>query len=297
MILAPVVLFTYKRLSTLKLTINALSVNFLADKTDLIIYSDGPKDFEEHLIIDEIRMYLRSINGFKTIVIHESKSNIGLAASIIQGVSTSIQIYQKVIVLEDDLVTSNNFLLYMNAALDYYQNNSQVLSISGFSPIVKGLDSDQSYFTKRASSWGWACWSDRWDKVDWTCASCEEFLSNKRETYRFNKMGSDLSLLLKKQMTGKISSWAIRFNFHQFQHNLFSVHPSISKVKNIGFSEENATNTVHKYTRFKSNFDNSGNQKFQFNDEVILSPIIIKQFIYDNSIAARLLNKLMNLIS
>ncbi len=294
--LAPVVLFSYKRLVTLQQTVDALSTNYLADKTDLIIYSDGPKNFEEQLIINEVREYLKTIKGFKSVIIHESKLNIGLASSIIHGVSATMKEFHKAIVLEDDLVTSNNFLVFMNAALDFYQYNTQILSIAGFSPIIKGLNINQIYFTQRASSWGWACWEDRWEKVDWSCDYYEQFIGNKKNILKFNEMGSDLSLMLKRQMTGKINSWAIRFCFHQFQHNLLSVHPAISKVKNIGFSEENATNTVHKYTRFKSIFDISSNQHFHFESNVQLFPKIIKQFINDNSIRVRLLNKLMNFI-
>ncbi len=42
--IAPVLLFTYKRLDVLKQTITALQKNFLAGDTELFIFSDGPKN-------------------------------------------------------------------------------------------------------------------------------------------------------------------------------------------------------------------------------------------------------------
>lgn len=294
--LAPIVLFTYKRLDTLEQTIRALAANHLAAKSDLIIYSDGAKKQEDEPIIQEIRTFLKTITGFKSVTIHESTANKGLATSIIDGVSAVMVQYHKAIVLEDDLITSSNFLEYMNQALEYYQDNPRILSISGYSPIIKGLANDEVYYTHRASSWGWACWEDRWEKIDWQAKSYELFVNDSQAKSRFNQMGSDMCLMMKRQMQGKINSWAIRFCFHQFQNNLFSVHPSLSKVQNIGFAEKNATNTVQKYNRFQSEFDESGNMIFNFSEEVKLNATVIRQFIRDNSIKMRIINKLLNFI-
>ncbi len=130
--LSPIVLFTYKRLGTLKKTIAALSVNSLAASSDLIVYSDGSKSSNDDVIIAEIRGYLKTITGFKTITIHESPTNKGLANSIIGGVTDVIEQYGKVIVLEDDLIVSQNFLAFMNEALDFYEQNNEVFSVSGY---------------------------------------------------------------------------------------------------------------------------------------------------------------------
>lgn len=294
---APIVLFTYKRLDTLQQTVCALAANYLAAQSDLIIYSDGAKKLEDEPIIQEIRTFLKTISGFKSVTVRESATNKGLASSIIDGVSAVMLQYHKAIVLEDDLITSANFLEYMNQALDYYQENPRILSISGYSPIIKGLAKNEVYYTHRASSWGWACWEDRWNKIDWQAKSYNEFQTDALAKKKFNKMGSDMTLMMKRQMNGTINSWAIRFCFHQFQNGLFSVHPSLSKVKNIGFAEKNATNTVQKYNRFQSEFDVTNNVVFNFKDEVKLNEEIVQQFIRDNSIKMRILNKVLNLIS
>jgi hypothetical protein len=293
--LVPIVLFTYLRLDSLKKTVSALSNNSLAAESDLIVFSDGSKSLKDDKIVLEVRAYLKTIKGFKSIKIHESRSNKGLAASIIHGVSEVLKFYPSAIVLEDDLITSTNFLAFMNQALDYYKDKPEILAVSGFSPRIKGLRKDEVYFTHRASSWGWACWEDRWSKIDWNCEYYDEFKESTKLKSKFNEMGSDMSLMMKRQMEGKLNSWAIRFCFNQFQQQLYSVHPAISKIQNIGFSDELATNTYQKFNRFSSNLDNSGNEEFVFNNEISLDPNVIKQFIKDNSIEARIMNKLLNL--
>ena len=294
---SPIVLFTYKRFETLKKTIQCLSDNFLASDSDLIIYSDGAKNIQDIAIIEEIRAYLKTITGFKSVTIYESSSNKGLAASIIQGVSDVLKLYPSAIILEDDLLTSKNFLNFMNQALDFYQDFPQVLSISGYSPVIKGLKDDEVYFTQRASSWGWDCWQDKWNKIDWECRNYDEFKNNSQKKSKFNEMGSDMTFMIKRQMEGEINSWAIRFCFHQFQHQMYSIHPVTSKIKNIGISDKLATNTNQEFNRFSSIFDITNNIAFSFRNQISLDSIVIKQFIKDNSIAARFLNKLMNFLN
>jgi len=292
--LSPIVLFTYLRLETLVKTVNALAANFYAAESDLIIFSDGAKNQKDELKVGEIRSYLKTIQGFKSLVIHESNTNKGLATSIIQGVSSVLKGHPSAIVLEDDLITSRNFLAYMNQALTYYQDNPKVLSISGFSPIIKGLAENGVYFTQRSSSWGWACWADRWSKIDWTCESYQEFRINSKMKSKFNAMGSDMSLMLKKQMEGNINSWAIRFCFHQFQHNLYSVHPAVSKVQNVGFDELSTNTKLYSY-RFNSELDQTDLLEFQFENQVYLDKEIIKQFVKNNTIAARIRYRLLSI--
>jgi hypothetical protein len=291
---SPIVLFTYLRLETLKKTVSALAANFLAQDSDLIIFSDGARFLKDEPKVKEIRNYLKTIQGFKSVVIHESSTNKGLANSIIQGVSYVMEEYPSAIVLEDDLITSTNFLAFMNQALNFYRDNPNVLSISGFSPIIKGLAENEVYFTQRSSSWGWACWADRWAKIDWKCKYYDEFSINNKMKSKFNEMGSDMTLMLKRQFEGKINSWAIAFCFHQFRHNLYSVHPAVSKIKNEGF-DDYSTNTKFYSTRFECKLDQSNLQEFHFENNVYLDKKNIKQFLKDHTIAARIRYKLMSL--
>jgi hypothetical protein len=297
MTLAPIVLFTYKRLNTLQQTVEALKNNYLAAESDIYIYSDAAKVKEDQVAIDDVREYIKSIDGFKTITIYESESNKGLATSIIEGVTDILHIHEKVIVLEDDLVTSPNFLNYMNQALQFYKNEAKVFSITGYSLPIHNVESEADvYFTSRSSSWGWATWKDRWVNIDWEVKDYPQFKNNRSLRHDFNKMGSDMSQMLDRQMQGKINSWAIRWCYHQFKLGALSVHPFKSKIENIGFNSPDASNTKERFNRYRTTLDLTETASFEFSRKFDLNPKIIKQFTKPFSIKTRIKYKLLNLL-
>src|SRR4051812_5326153 len=118
---SPVLLFCYNRRGVLESTVKSLMANQGAGNTDLFIFSDGAKKPDDVATISELRSYLKTIKGFKSITISESEVNKGLAKSIIDGVSKVFETHRSVIVLEDDLLTSANFLSYMNQCLELYK--------------------------------------------------------------------------------------------------------------------------------------------------------------------------------
>jgi hypothetical protein len=290
--LAPIILFTYKRLETLKHTVESLKNNNLAIYSKLIIFSDSAKNEIDLIEVINVRNYLKCINGFYSIEIYEQDKNLGLANSIINGVNHVFQNHDSAIILEDDLISSPNFLNFMNDSLNYYRYNKKVLSITGYSNFISNTSNYDVYFTHRASSWGWAIWKDRWSNIDWNVADYESFKYDIIERYNFNKMGSDMSYMLDNSMNNKIDSWAIRLSFHQFKHNLYSIHPFISKIKNIGFSLD-ATNTISNYNRFKTDLDSSLKTNFLFPMNPYLEENIIKQFIRPFSLRTRIYHKIL----
>jgi hypothetical protein len=293
--MAPILLFTYNRLDTLQKTVEALKQNPLSADSSLYIFSDGPKREAHASAVASVRSYLRTINGFASVNIIESPVNKGLARSIIDGVSQIISRFGKAIILEDDLITSPNFLSFMNQALDFYEKNPKVFNVSGFSFPIKTLGPDSVYFTMRASSWSWATWADRWSLIDWEVKDYADFRKNRKDRRHFRKMGSDLTLMLDRQMRGDIDSWAIRWTYHQFRRQLYTACPVISKVENIGY-QEGATNTLDRAGRFKTLLDVKGGTSFSFPDKVQLSGPIIRQFTKHYSVRTRIKYKILNLI-
>ena len=249
--LSPIVLFTYRRIP--KETIGSLLENNLANKSELFIFSDGYKNEIDKQDVLEVRNYLDTINGFKSVILYKSDVNKGLANSIIDGVTKVINNYEKVIVLEDDVVVSEDFLEYMNEALSFYKDSEKIYSISGYTPSLNILTNYNKdiYLTQRGTSWAWATWIDRWNIIDWAIKDWDEFKTNKKLKKQFNLSGSDMYKMLELQMLGKLDSWAIRWVYNQFRYNKFSIFPRCSKAINIGFEDEKASNTSgRKWDRF-----------------------------------------------
>jgi hypothetical protein len=131
--LAPICLFVYSSLEETKLTVESLRKNILASKSELFIFSDGSKNIDFLAKVVAVRKYIHTIEGFAKVTIYESDENLGLSNSIISGVTKIISVFDKVIVLEDDLILSENFLCYMNQSLSFYREVKRVLSVSGYS--------------------------------------------------------------------------------------------------------------------------------------------------------------------
>lgn len=237
--LAPICLFTYNRLSETQQTVEALQKNYLASESDLFIFSDGARNESELPKVKEVRQYLQTLSGFKTIHFFESSENKGLAESIISGVTQIIEKHEKVIVLEDDLITSSNFLSFMNQALDYYSSDVNVRSINGYSLSMKEKAKDV-YFQKRPFSWGWGTWQNKWDCNFFDKEKIRSRISHEPDILkRFSReCGADIVKMLLDSLNNKNSSWYVRWTFAHFTTNTYSVYPTYSFIENIGFSEE-----------------------------------------------------------
>jgi len=293
--LAPICLFTYSRLKETRKTIQALQENYLSSKSDLIIFSDGSLNSNDKTQVLKVRNYIHTIGGFNSVEVIESDHNKGLADSIISGVSKIISKYGKVIVLEDDLVTSANFLDFMNQALDYYQDSDQIFSISGYTMDLPSLEDypKDYYLGYRASSWGWGTWKEEWEGVDWEVTDYTSFKLDIPRQMQFMRGGSDMPQMLWKQMNGKIDSWAIRWCYDQFKRNMFTVFPSTSKVLSIGFGED-ATNTKNS-NRFDTPLDSGEQRKFKFESAPKIDKVLVEEFRDKFSIKNRLSKKMKSL--
>ncbi|MEH7250372.1 sugar transferase [Neobacillus niacini] len=237
-IYAPIILFVYNRPKHTFKTIEVLKKNILACDSDLIIFSDYAKKDSDLINVNKVRDIINNIDGFKSITIIEQKENQGLAKSIINGVTEVIDKYNKVIVLEDDLITSKYFLSYMNEALDLYERESRIWSISGYGPKIKIPSgySDDIYLSPRGCSWGWATWKDRWKTINWEINDFDELKNNIQKKKAFNNGGNDMFFMLEDQINGWIDSWAIRWGYNQFKQSKYTVYPITGKslVSNIG---------------------------------------------------------------
>lgn len=236
--LAPVVLFCYNRLSLLQQTVACLQQNPLAADSTLIVFVDGPKSTNDDLPkVQAVRDFVKQITGFKHLIIHESITNSGLAKSVIAGVSQVFESYDKAIVMEDDLLCTSDFLLFMNQALTRYSNDPLICSVTGYIypfPIPNAYTKDV-LLIPRGSSWGWGTWKDRWQQTDWEVQDFASFLTSPDQKREFTKAGPDLLPMLIKQRRGLIQSWAVRWTYHHYKTGTYCLHPTKSKITHLGY--------------------------------------------------------------
>lgn len=235
--LAPIALFVYNRPVHTRRTVEALQKNDLALESDIYIFSDAPKNNEGTEAVREVREYIRQIDGFKTVTIIERETNFGLTRTIIDGVTSVVNQHGRIIVLEDDVVTSRYFLNYINRALDHYVSVQLVWHVSGWNYPIDPNGLPQSYFLRAMFCWGWATWADRWkyfhkapDRL------LEEWDAEKIN--RFNLDGKyDFWEQVKKNASGKLNTWGVFWYATIFEHNALCLNPAVTYVENIGLDK------------------------------------------------------------
>lgn len=231
---SPIVLFAYNRPDHTRQTVEALQKNLLANDSDLIVFSDASKSKVQAKKVCEVRQYIRKINGFRSVTLVEREVNLGLARSIIDGVTMMVNKYGRIIVLEDDMVTSPYFLTYMNEALEKYANDDRVVSIHGYVYPV-GQTLPDAFFLPGADCWGWATWSRGWACFNSDGQFLLDELKRRKLTHMFDYNGTyPFSKMLRDQIRGANDSWAVRWYASAFLAGKLTLYPGRSLVHNIG---------------------------------------------------------------
>lgn len=248
--LAPIVLFVYNRpVHTLK-TLQALAANTLAPHSKLYIFQDGlrsnasEKEIKEY---NEVASVISSFNWPGQLEIIVSPVNKGLAASIIGGVTNTTAKHGKIIVLEDDLITSAGFLQYMNDALTTYEHEPRVMHVSGYLFPVH-LKLSETFFHTTTNSWGWATWKNRWVFFNNNATELYNQLQATHKLNAFNLDGYGNSLQqLQDNMSGKINTWAVKWEASVFLQGGFCLYPGKSLLRNIGHDDTGVHCSAHNY--------------------------------------------------
>lgn len=235
-LLAPIALFVYNRPLHTRKTIEALKKNRLAVKSDLIIFSDAPKSSGDAMLVHKVRHFVHGVDGFKSVTIIERETNSGLARSIIEGVTSVLNQYGRIIVLEDDLIVAPAFLAFMNSALDRYQEEQAVMQISGYMFPVNVDVSEDAMFFPLTTSWGWATWQRAWKAFDPDARGYAQVRDDLALRKRFNLDGAyDYFTMLEQQFAGQVDSWAVRWQLSVFLSGGLALYPRRTLVINEGF--------------------------------------------------------------
>lgn len=233
--LAPIAIFSYNRLEHLKRTIRSLEDNDLASSSEVFVFSDGANDSASELLVYSIRNFLKTSSfRFKSITVIERESNFGLAKSIIDGVSRLCEQFGRIIVLEDDMITSRYFLKFMNDALEKFKLNERIISIHGYVyPLAEPMEAP--FFLEGADCWGWATWQRGWSLFNPSAEELYKKLLDSGLMNRFNfYLPNNYSKMLKENIQGKNNSWAIRWYASALLERKLTLYPHKSLVLNIG---------------------------------------------------------------
>jgi hypothetical protein len=233
--LAPIALFVYNRPEHTRRTLKFLKANYLAEETRLFIYADAAKTEKEVQDVQAVAELIKNIEGFKSVKISTQSKNLGLAQSIINGVTELVTAYGKVIVFEDDLLSSPFTIQYFNEALNRYQDQEKVMHISAYMyPLASADDLPETFLYRAVHSWGWATWKRAWTHFNPDI----DDLMKQFDAQKINQFSIERKMNFWNQMkdfkAGKNNSWAIRWYASVFLKQGLSLNPSKSLIHNIG---------------------------------------------------------------
>ena len=275
--LAPIILITYNRHDHLIRSLRSLKKNKLSKKSKIIIYSDGPKNSEDKKKILKIRKFIKRVKGFKSKKIIQRKTNYGTKKNITNAINESFKKYDKIIVIEDDLIISKYFLSFMNYCLNKYKSKKNIWHINGWSyPFMKFSKNDIN-FMNSMNCWGWATWKDRWKHLSLNDDRLIRNFTNKK-IHKFNifsSMDHFSQILRNKRKT--LSSWAVYWHAAIFLKKGICIYPKFSMVKNIGFDGSGRMSSQYQYKSYL----NDNFRKYEFNDKILVDKKLINQeFLY-----------------
>lgn len=257
--LSPVVLFAYNRPWHVLRTLEALTQNTLADQSVLYVYCDGPKEnatTEQLKEIKEVREIARRKKWCKEVHVIEQPKNKGLAPSVIGGVTEIVNQFERIIVIEDDVLTSRYFLQYMNEGLHFYEREERVFSLGSWNYFSLKTLKEETFFLRNPDSIAWATWKRAWNFFEPDSIKLQKALQDRNLTNYFNlniQEGYNYSQMLQQQIDGKVNSWAIRWQASVILQNGLALYPVRSLTKHIGFGNG--------ATHCKDDFDYNKNLK------------------------------------
>ncbi len=269
----PIAFFAYKRHEHTRKALTALQNNIGFDPSLLHIFCDGARKLEDVPLVEQTRKVIREmVSSDSTIVFRDE--NWGLAKSVIAGADALTERFGTVIVVEDDLITSPQFLSYMYRGLDTYSEDDRVMQISGYMFPVDVESADDAFFLPMTTSWGWATWRHAWDHFDPSMGKLSLLDGSKSLRHEFDLLGSyPYYRMICDQREGRIDSWAIRWYLSVFLNRGITLYPKASLVSNIGFD---GTGTHCASKRTFSVFSDSNINRFP---SAALNTVITRQVI------------------
>lgn len=236
---APIVLFVYKRTWHTKQTLHALMANDFADQSTLYVYSDSPKHMaseEDINAVKDVRQLVKSEQWCKEVHLIEAEHNKGLVRSFVDGITEVVNRHGRVIVLEEDQITSKGFLTFLNQALDLYENDTRVMHVSGYMYPAKFECANTTFFLDVQTCPGWATWKRAWDLYnDDVDDHLRYYRVSKKRRWQFDVEGSaHFFAQLERNENGHQYSWAVRWYASCSCVGGLALFPSRSLVQNAG---------------------------------------------------------------
>jgi len=274
---APILVTVYSRLESLYQCIESLKANQLSKESDLYIASDFAGKESDKKIIQEIRDYILTIEGFKSVNPIFRENNLGAFESPVQAISEVINKHGKIIFLEDDIVVSKSFLQFLNDGLDKFEDNNKVYSISGYCPPPAYMTELKNHVMKAPfhCPWGYATWSNR-TNIDMNFNPYNEVMKNKTLVKYIAKFAPFMLEALRNDYHNpQLGFTDVRITFQMLIKEMFTIYPALSLTKNIGLNGLGARGAINHELMEQSILNKLDVKDWTFVDNIKFSEAVV----------------------
>lgn len=262
---APVLVQVYTRHKHFVACIESLARCIGAEHTPLYICSDAGRDAAAQSIVDQIRQYCTTIQGFERIEVVAFDRNLGAVRSAQQALDLIFERYDRVIYTEDDNVFAPNFLQYVNSGLDYYKNNERVFSICGYChPFRMPASYSEDVFTSHlAAAWGQGLWRDKFQSMD-LMPPVGDYWSERKQWPKI--LSISWSELMEYVFANGAQYWDVLMGYRCMMQNRVNIFPRVSLVRNTG--NDGSGEHCLSDDKFSSQIIDDGTSEFCFIDNL-----------------------------
>lgn len=243
---APIYIPTLCRYEHFVRCVESLKRNTWASKTDVFVALDYPAKESHRKGYESICEYLKGdFSMFRKFFVFKRAENYGASRNSSEMREWILQRYDCYIRTDDDIEFSPNFLEYMDKCLTYYENDSDVVAVSGYSYPVNWRVSEGSTVLKQNCAcpmWGTGFWRDRHAKIKEEICS-GYFRNNAEDIMKGSTIGRlsdarivDLSGALSLEDDGLMFKFAdVSIGTYLGVSSKWVITPVISKSRNLGF--------------------------------------------------------------
>ena len=245
-----VLLLGFNRPELLKKRINEI---YESKVENLYVSIDGGS--ESHTLeMDLLKQYahvkLSKIHHFS---LHHHRDNLGLVRHITGEISNVLTKHQYIIVIEDDVKISVNFINNMINGLNIHKRDNLLGIVSGFSPVHFKHLQNKWRISRYPYIWGWACSKAAWQSYTYNLSevNIEQKLLHSK-TWNELKPSQKIKWLglFKKAQVNPLETWDSQLAFLSYCKDFTNLAPIFSIVGNEGFNDSRAVHTQGKKPKF-----------------------------------------------
>lgn len=247
----PILLITFNRIEETKKVFNVIKQ---VKPKKLYISSDGPRDtvLDENLKIQEIRNWIiENVDWECNLKTLFRSNNLGCKYGVSSSIDWFFDSEEYGIILEDDTVPNLDFFYFLDHCLLKYNNEPNIMMITGTNHLNKMSSSTPSYFLSNIISiWGWGTWRRAWLLYDVEMENYKDInlirILKERKTANFIIRG--LKDIFRITNSSLVDTWDYQWLFTCLLNQGLCITPKVNLIENIGVVG------VHHKTRSPSHF-------------------------------------------